>query len=63
MGENGRFSEFVTVLFFALVIGAGVWLSTTYLKSDTARGILLIVLLAAAVIVLQYLRKRFQRGG
>ena len=61
--QNSKLSEFITVLVFALVIGAGVWLSTIYLKSDTARGILLIVLLAAAVIVLQYLRKRFQRGG
>ena len=60
--RNSRFSEFITVLIFALVLGAGAWLTIRYVENNISRLIAFIVLAVAAVLALSYLRKRFGRG-
>jgi len=59
--RDGRLAEFLTVLIFALVIGAGVLLAIRYLGNETARGIVLLALVTFTVVVWQYLRRRFGR--
>lgn len=56
-----KLTEFVTVLTFAMVIGAGAVLSILYLE-ETLRAIALFALVAATIVAWQYLRKRFRRG-
>ena len=60
--KSSKLAEFATVLIFALVLGAGVWLIIRYVENNISRLIAFIVLAVAAVLALSYLRKRFGRG-
>lgn len=56
-----KITEFLTVLLFALVIGAAAVLSVLYLEGVT-RGVAILFILVAAVVAWQYLRRRFGRA-
>lgn len=59
MNKN-KLVEFITVLAFAVIVGLAAWLSATYL-SGTALIISVLVIAALAVILWQFLRKKFGR--
>ncbi|HEY3297853.1 MAG TPA: hypothetical protein VGK34_04280 [Armatimonadota bacterium] len=59
--KQNKITEFVTVLAFAIVAGAGGMFISSRL-SGTAQAIALIALFAGIIISWQYLRKRFGRG-
>jgi len=56
-----RLTEFVTVLIFALMIGAAIALIIRCLE-PALRPIALVILGVVVIAVWQYLRKRFGRG-
>ena len=61
MRREDKLTEFVTVLFCALLVGAGLALSVQYLEG-TARSVALIGLVILTVLLWQYLRRRFGRN-
>jgi len=56
-----KLAEFVTVLIFALAIGAAVMLTMRYLGPGP-RTAALIVIGAVVIVAWQYLRRKFGRG-
>jgi len=56
-----KLAEFVTVLIFALAIGAAVMLTMRYLGPGP-RAVALIVIGASSIAVWQHLRKKFGRA-
>jgi len=56
-----KLTEFVTVLVFAMVVGAGAVLSILHLEG-TARAVALFALVTSTIIAWQYLRRQFGRG-
>lgn len=61
MGNN-RFQEFITVLIFALVIGAVVWATLRFVPSDSTRATVLLILGGVVILALRFLRGTFGRG-
>lgn len=58
---NKKSTEFITVLLAALLAGAAVSVMLKYLQG-TALYTGSVVLIAVAILVLRFLRKRFGRG-
>lgn len=58
--DKNKLVEFITVLAFAVIIGLAVWLSALNL-SGTPLVVSVLVMTALAVILWQFLRKKFGR--
>jgi 4-hydroxybenzoate polyprenyltransferase len=58
--RSGKLTEFITVLLFAMVVGAAGILSILYLNG-TAQMIAIVLIVVAMIASWRYLRKRFGR--